>query len=136
MPVYALTGGGSTLVIVHNREKNRYLLIKDPSKPLPLFWKFPGGGIKKGESPAEAAIRELEEETGIIAQASDLRFIKALPRSGHTMYVFSLESTFSGLKERGDTGEITGIFDGSIFETKVFLRQHRQIIKNLANATT
>lgn len=30
-----------------------------------------GGGIKKGESPSQAAARELEEELGVIAEAED-----------------------------------------------------------------
>ena len=29
------------------------------------FWQMPQGGIDKGEDPQEAALRELEEETGI-----------------------------------------------------------------------
>lgn len=28
------------------------------------YWSFPGGGIKKGETPAEAATREMTEEVG------------------------------------------------------------------------
>ncbi|MCL4165687.1 UNVERIFIED_CONTAM: hypothetical protein GTU68_039359, partial [Idotea baltica] len=28
-------------------------------------WQMPQGGVEKGEDPAEAALRELEEETGI-----------------------------------------------------------------------
>jgi putative (di)nucleoside polyphosphate hydrolase len=31
----------------------------------PHCWQFPQGGIDPGEDPAEAALRELEEETGV-----------------------------------------------------------------------
>ena len=31
----------------------------------PLTWEFPGGKIEQGESASEAAMRELQEETGI-----------------------------------------------------------------------
>lgn len=29
-------------------------------------WVFPGGGLKRGEQPRDAAIREVKEETGIV----------------------------------------------------------------------
>ncbi len=32
---------------------------------MPGAWQMPQGGIDKGESPQEAALRELEEETGV-----------------------------------------------------------------------
>ncbi|HMO08534.1 MAG TPA: RNA pyrophosphohydrolase [Paracoccaceae bacterium] len=35
-------------------------------------WQMPQGGIDRGEKPAEAALRELREETGIGAEAVDL----------------------------------------------------------------
>jgi 8-oxo-dGTP pyrophosphatase MutT (NUDIX family) len=38
-------------------------------------WMLPGGGMHKGEEPVEAAIRELAEETGIIAKPTDLHYI-------------------------------------------------------------
>ncbi len=37
------------------------LLIKNPSG----VWTFPKGNIEKGETPQQAALREVEEETGV-----------------------------------------------------------------------
>lgn len=36
------------------------------------FWQMPQGGIDKGEDPQEAALRELEEETGIGAHLVEI----------------------------------------------------------------
>ena len=48
--------------------EDRIFLIKthfDPELGLPPRWLTPGGGIDEGETVAEAAVRELYEETGI-----------------------------------------------------------------------
>jgi 8-oxo-dGTP pyrophosphatase MutT (NUDIX family) len=46
---------------------DRVLLIRseDPRIDVPILWLTPGGGCKSGESCAQAACRELHEETGI-----------------------------------------------------------------------
>ena len=35
------------------------------------LWEFPGGKIEPGESPAEAAVRECLEETGLVVTAAE-----------------------------------------------------------------
>ena len=37
------------------------------------MWVFPGGHVEKGESPAEAAVREVFEETGVRVRVESLR---------------------------------------------------------------
>lgn len=48
--------------------EGRYLLVRRANPPSADMYAFPGGRAEPGETPAETALRELFEETGIKAR--------------------------------------------------------------------
>ncbi|GAA0458051.1 DNA mismatch repair protein MutT [Paractinoplanes deccanensis] len=55
-------------------QAGRTLLLhgRDPARPEARWWFTPGGGLDPGETVAEAAARELFEETGLLVPAGEL----------------------------------------------------------------
>jgi 8-oxo-dGTP pyrophosphatase MutT (NUDIX family) len=54
------------LVVRHDDDRLAVLLVR--AKKDPSIWIFPKGHIEPGESAADAAIREVEEEAGVVAE--------------------------------------------------------------------
>lgn len=57
-----------------------------PGVQRPGVWAVPGGSIEDGESPEEAAAREVLEETG--QRVEPLSFVATERRGDHTVHVF------------------------------------------------
>ena len=59
----------SAYIIRQTSEGPRYLLIRRCGKYLPGTWQMISGGIENGETAVQAALREIQEETGLIPYA-------------------------------------------------------------------
>ncbi|MCB8820497.1 NUDIX hydrolase [Microvirga rosea] len=93
-------------VVIHD---DRALLVRRANPPDAGLWGFPGGKIDYGETVAAAALRELQEETGVQAEAREI--ITALDifdhdDSGRLLYHYILLAVrceyVSGVPEAGD----------------------------------
>ncbi len=54
-------------------------------------WTIPKGGVDRGETLLEAAIREFREETGFHSEAPYLTLGSVIQRSGKTVYAWAFE---------------------------------------------
>lgn len=53
--------------IIRNPQGEIFITRRAADAHMANKWEFPGGKIEAGETPEQALVRELEEETGIIA---------------------------------------------------------------------
>lgn len=100
-------------VICHVHSDGKYLLLlKEKGRFGEGFWNAPGGKIESGETPEQAAKREVLEETGLrISKLSDIgslefHFGQGKRKPDWTAQVFKT-SHFSGkLKKKGTEGPL------------------------------
>lgn len=64
----------SDVIIIEN---NKVLLVQERKQSAYGLWNFPGGRVEQGETPEQAAYREIQEELGV--ELIDAKLIKTYP---------------------------------------------------------
>jgi len=98
------------------RNGDRLLLVRRINPPSKDMFAFPGGRAEEGETPAETALRELHEETGIVARDPQLFATYDLPShdangtltSHFLLSVFTVETDADPLVTVGDDAADAG----------------------------
>jgi 8-oxo-dGTP pyrophosphatase MutT (NUDIX family) len=128
------------------------VLVLDPFKPEPLFWKLPGG---RGEQDAttisehdianhneclptsfeeQTARWEVLEETGLKPRRFTPLIEESRRRRKKHKFILYLApvDTFAGILEEGDEGERVGLFDiNEIEEMMDFFPPHRKLLRKV-----
>ena len=82
----------------------RALIVQRAQQPNQGRWGFPGGVLELGETVADGAMRELQEETGIVAEAAGILNVHdAIHRDaqGHVQFHYTLVAV-RGVWRSGD----------------------------------
>ncbi|MFE4867688.1 NUDIX hydrolase [Streptomyces sp. NPDC056682] len=61
------------------------LMIRRRQKEGELLWAFPGGAVEAGETPEQAAVREVAEEVGLEVESREVLGRRVHPKTGREM---------------------------------------------------
>ena len=122
-------------LIVSSDEK--VLLIQRKNPPFKGLWALPGGFVDMDETPEAAAVRELEEETGLtgieLTQFHTFGAVDRDPRHRTVSIVFSGHTANSRdvIPKANDDASDAGWFDISNLPETAF--DHKEIIDSFVN---
>lgn len=83
----------------------RILLIRRRNDPFQGDWALPGGFVEYGETTEQAAVREMEEETGLVCRIEGLVGVYSAPDRdprGHTISIAYVMGVREGQMKAGD----------------------------------
>jgi len=121
---------GDYHIVVHawvRCKDGRYLITKrSPNKGFPLMWETTGGSALAGEDSLTAALREVQEETGITVSADSAQLVETRPWIDHfdDIWLFRADFTIEDVKLlEGETcdamlasaAQITDLWHGGSF---------------------
>lgn len=119
---------GYSGAILKNKEGKILFQLRDENGRNPNKWGIFGGGIKKGETPTHALIREIKEELGVNISNSDILKKYKVPLIDYHIYEILLKDSPKRfqLKEGKDMRfmrkEEFMKMNNALWRVKIFLR--------------
>ncbi len=128
LPIYENPIPAACMVVMDSG--NKILLVKRLVEPKAGSWCLPGGFMELDETPEQCALRELEEESGLIAEAPIL--LGALTNNSNqyktVLVIGYLVKRFRGKLKAGDDADAVQWFELNQMPEIAF-SSHRRFIK-------
>jgi 8-oxo-dGTP diphosphatase len=127
-PIYENPVPAACVVLVDAH--SRLLLVKRRVAPKKGMWCLPGGFVECDETPERAAIRELQEETGLKGRINSLIGITTSPGTLYQtiLLIGYLVTCFSGSATAGDDASDLNFFEKYNFPDVAF-ESHQSFIR-------
>jgi 8-oxo-dGTP diphosphatase len=93
----------SQALIVQDR---KVLMVRQHVQRGDIVWNFPSGGIEEGETPEEACIREVKEETGYEVRILSKMYFDEEKYTYRAEIISGIEGTDKSIKDNEDIIEI------------------------------
>jgi ADP-ribose pyrophosphatase YjhB (NUDIX family) len=113
-------------------QRGRVLLVRRKYEPRAGAWCLPAGFMEYGETPEHCAVRELEEETGLVARLTGLFGVYAGmddPRTRAVLVLYTAERTGGRLRP-GDDALEADWFTPRRLPRAIAFAAHRQALRD------
>lgn len=107
---------------------NKIVLVKRKYPPFVDDWCLPGGFIEAHEAPADSAIREVEEETGLKIEIERILESSAPGKGINVIIIFYLAKPAKGPLFAGDDASEVASFSQHEIPANVAFPLHKQMI--------
>lgn len=127
-PIYENPVPAACVVLIDSEQK--ILLVKRSVQPKIGQWCLPGGFMELGEKPEQAALRELQEETGLKGRIETLLGVTSSPSDAYdtVLMVGFLVKQYTGIPIPGDDASDLAYFDPTRLPPVAF-QSHRYFIQ-------
>lgn len=127
-PIYENPVPAACVVLIDSKQK--ILLVKRSVQPKIGQWCLPGGFMELGEMPEEAALRELQEETGLKGRIEMLLGVTSSPSDAYDtiLMIGYLVKDYTGTPTPGDDAAEVAYFHPTRLPPVAF-QSHRKFIQ-------
>jgi len=92
-------------IFTFNQDNELLVTLRHPDKIFGLLWEVTAGSVIKGENEIQGAIRELEEETGILISPKDLIHLYTMIEEDSIWFTYMVKPKIHDLQIRYQEGE-------------------------------